>query len=78
MEGTMKALNGSKSDPVRPVSEHDVNLLMRKHTLEREACEERWSNELNQLRDSQRREYRDWVTKVYQEMQSHDPKPRST
>lgn len=58
-------------------SEHDFNLLMRKQTLEREACEERWSNELGQLQESQRREYRDWVTKVYEDMESHDPRENS-
>ena len=54
-------------------SEHDFNLMMRKQTLERESCEERWSNELNQLQESQRREYREWVTKVHEDMESHDP-----
>ena len=66
LAGAMRELDAQKG------SEHGINVLMRRHTLEREACEERWSNELTQLRDSQRREYRDWVTKVYEDMQSQN------
>ncbi len=66
----MQALGSTKS-------EMDINLLMRQHTLERESCEQRWSSELNQLRESQRREYRDWVIKVYEDMESSDHKERS-
>ena len=65
----MKALEMGKS-------EHEFNLLMRRQTLEREACEERWSNELNQLRESQRREYRDWVMNLYEDMQSSTKEKR--
>lgn len=65
LENAVKALGSTKT-------ERDINMLMRQHTLEREACEERWSSELSQLRDTQRREYRDWVTKVYEDMESQD------
>lgn len=59
-------------------SELELNQLMRRQTLEREACEERWSNELNQLQESQRREYRDWVTKVHEDMESPQHRENST
>ena len=42
-------------------TERDVNVLMRQHTMEREACETQWSSELTQLQETQRREYREWV-----------------
>ena len=61
----MKALDST-------TSEQDINTLMRQHTLERESCEFRWSNELNQLRESQKKEYRDWVTKVHEDMVSQN------
>ena len=51
-------------------SESDIGLLTRQHTHDIEACEERWSHELNQLQESQKKGYREWVTKSYQEMSS--------
>lgn len=42
-------------------TERDVNVLMRQHTMESEACEAQWSSELTQLQETQRREYREWV-----------------
>lgn len=59
----MAALGTSKS-------ERDINSMMLQHTLDSEACEERWSKELNQLQESQRREYRDWVTTVHLDMEA--------
>ena len=70
LTGTVNAVGTSKS-------EKDVNLMMRQHTLEREACEERWSKELNQLQESQRREYRDWVTTVHLDMETSRGKETS-
>jgi len=42
-------------------TERDINMLMRQHTMEKEACEAQWSSELSQLQETQRREYREWV-----------------
>ena len=70
LTGAMDALGTSKS-------EKDINLMMRQHTLEREVCEERWSKELNQLQESQRREYRDWVTTVHLDMETSRGKETS-
>lgn len=66
----MKSLGTSKS-------EYDINLLMQQHISERDKCEARWSNELHQLQESQRTEYRDWMATVYNEMESYDKKDRS-
>ncbi len=66
----MKSLGTSKS-------EHDINLLMQQHIAEHDRCEARWSNELHQLQESQRNEYRDWVAAVYSEMESYDKKDKS-
>ena len=70
LDGAMDALGTSKSNK-------DINLMMRQHTLEMEACEERWSKELNQLQESQRREYRDWVTTVHLDMETSRGKETS-
>ena len=58
-------------------SEYDINLLMQQHMAERDECEARWSNELRQLQESQRNEYRDWVATVFNEMESYDKKDKS-
>ena len=65
----MQALGTTKT-------ERDINNLMRRHTLERETCEMRWSNELNQLQETQRREYRDWVTKVNEDTMAGSEKSK--
>ena len=70
LSGAMKALGSSMSDK-------DINTMMREHTLEREVCEERWAKELHQLQDSQRREYRDWVTTVHLDMEASKGKETS-
>ena len=70
MASAMKALGTTKS-------EHDINLLMQQHIAEHDKCEARWSNELYQLQESQRNEYRDWVATVYNEMESYDKKDKS-
>ena len=63
LKSAMSALGTTKS-------EGDINMLMKQHTLQREECELKWSKELHRLRESQKREYRDWVTKVYEDMES--------
>ena len=70
LKGAMDALGTSKSDK-------DINLMTRQHTLEREVCDERWSKELSQLQESQRREYRDWVTTVHLDMETSRGKETS-
>ena len=67
----MDALGTSKS-------EKDINTMMRKDALDMEACEDRWLKELNQLQESQRREYRDWVTTVNLEMEASRGKETGT
>lgn len=53
-------------------SETNINTTMRKHMTEREQCESLWSSELSQLQETQRREYREWVIKVNEEMSEKD------
>ena len=55
-------------------SESDIGLLTKRHTVDIEVCEDRWSSELNHLQESQKQEYREWVTKSYQEMSSSSSK----
>lgn len=69
--GAMQALASNSK------SEKDINAMMRQHTLEREACESRWSKELNELQETQRREYRDWVTTVHLDMEANRGKETS-
>ena len=71
LDGAIAALGMSKS-------ERDINRMMKEHTLERESCEERWSNELLQLQESQRREYRDWVTTFHLDMETNKGQGAST
>ena len=59
------------SDLGRDKSEHDISMLTRAHMLEKDACLQRWSMELKQLRATQKTEYRDWVTKGYEQMQDN-------
>ena len=62
LQDAMQALgNGAKS-------ERDINVLMRHHTHEKEESERQWSRELSQLQESQRKEYREWVTKLHEDM----------
>jgi hypothetical protein len=70
LTGAMDALGTSKSDK-------DISSMTRQHTLEREMCDERWSKELSQLQESQRREYRDWVTTVHLDMETSRGKETS-
>lgn len=53
-------------------TERDINRLMREHTLERERSESQWTGELTQLQDTQRREYREWVAKVHEDLVSSE------
>lgn len=62
MESAINTLGRSSSD-------HEINSLMRKHTSEWETCEARWSSELSQLQETQRRVYREWVNRVHEEQQ---------
>ena len=66
----VNAVGTSKSDK-------DISSMARQHTLEREMCDERWSKELSQLQESQRREYRDWVTTVHLDMETSRGKETS-
>ena len=53
-------------------SEHEISMLTREHMLEKEACLERWSQELSQLRHTQKTEYRDWFARGYKQMHNED------
>ena len=62
MSRAMDELNrGTKTD-------YDISKLSRNHLAEREGCQEKWMLELNHLRQTQKAEYRDWVTKGYEQM----------
>lgn len=49
-------------------SDHNINMLARDHTQEREAMEVRWESEVSQMIDSQKREYREFVLNLHDEM----------
>ncbi|KAI6656843.1 hypothetical protein LOD99_16146 [Oopsacas minuta] len=49
-------------------SDHNINILARDHTQEREAMEVRWDSEVCQMVDSQKREYREFVLNLHDEM----------
>ncbi len=49
-------------------SDYDISMLSRNHLLESEACQEKWMQELTHLQQTQKAEYRDWVTKGYEQM----------
>ena len=49
-------------------SDQKINVLARDHTQEREAMEVRWESEVSQMIDSQKREYREFVSNLHDEM----------
>lgn len=54
-------------------TDQDINHLMRKHVTERESLEGKWLHEVRVHQESQRQEYRDWLTKMHQEMNEESP-----
>lgn len=49
-------------------SDKDVNDLAARHCEDAQMLETYWSSELSQLQEMQKREYREWVTKVHEDM----------
>lgn len=56
-------------------SDKDVNDLAARHCEDAQMLETYWSSELSQLQEMQKREYREWVTKVHEDIvrASSDP-----
>lgn len=49
-------------------TDKDVNDLAARHCEDAQMLETYWSSELSQLQELQKREYREWVTKVHEDM----------
>jgi len=72
MSRAMSELNrGTKTD-------YNISMLSRNHLVEREGCQEKWMLELTHLRQTQKAEYRDWVTKGYEQMNADSSSTRDT
>ena len=61
-------MSKAMSELGRTKTDYDISMLSRNHLLEREDCQEKWMQELTHLRQTQKAEYRDWVTKGYEQM----------
>ncbi|KAL5502575.1 hypothetical protein EMCRGX_G009373 [Ephydatia muelleri] len=48
--------------------DQDINVMMRRHAQERESCDQMCADELRQLQNTQRMEYREWVCKVHEDL----------
>lgn len=59
-------------------SDKDVNDLVARHCEDAQLLETYWSSELSQLQELQKREYREWVTKVHEDMVRATSDPSST
>ncbi|XP_019855488.1 PREDICTED: protein C12orf4 homolog [Amphimedon queenslandica] len=46
----------------------DVNKLMRQHVFEKKELEDKWMLEINEQQNVQKREYRDWLSRLHEEL----------
>lgn len=59
-------------------TDKDVNDLAARHCEDAQMLETYWSSELSQLQELQKREYREWVTKVHEDVVRVTSDPSST
>lgn len=59
-------------------TDKDVNDLAARHCEDAQMLETYWSSELSQLQEMQKREYREWVTKVHEDMVRVNSDPSSS
>lgn len=53
-------------------TENDINQITREHTLARESVGAHWASELSQIQETQKREYRDFVVKLHDDILNNE------